>query len=121
MAESRPPRRRLDLGPAAVAHLRNERQLRWAEIARLLHASARTVRRVYATAGQSPEQDRRGRPYADVDPAEVVRLRDSGMSWRAIARKLNRGVSTVLRTYARTRSTSEAPKIKPTCTKNRQK
>jgi DNA invertase Pin-like site-specific DNA recombinase len=109
MAEYRPPRRRLDLGPAAVAHLRNEQQSRWAEIARLLGASARTVRRVYANAGQSPELDRRGRPFADVDPAEVVRLRDSGMSWRAIARKLNSSVRTVRRAYARTQTITRAP------------
>jgi DNA invertase Pin-like site-specific DNA recombinase len=40
---------------------------------------------------------RLGRPRADVDEAEVLALRKSGASWRAIAKKLGVGVATVHR------------------------
>ena len=84
-------RRRHDLGPTAIAHLRNEPRLNWSQIARSLGTSARTVRRQFA---QNPEHMappnpvRRGRPYADLNAEEVLRLRGSGMRWRAIGRKL---------------------------------
>src|SRR5439155_15424996 len=84
-------RRRHDLGPSAIAHLRNELRLNWSQIARSLGTSARTVRRQFA---QNPEHMappnpvRRGRPYADLNAEEVLRLRGSGMRWRAIGRKL---------------------------------
>src|SRR5262245_664687 len=84
-------RQRLDLGPAAVAHLRNELRLNWSQIARSLGISARTVQRIYRqNSGEELDSrlGRRGRPCVDVDPAEVVGLRDSGMSWRAIAKNL---------------------------------
>ena len=68
------PRSRRDLGPAAVAFLRDSRRLSWLEIAHSLLASARTIRRAHARYHQASnanvEQDRRGRPYADLDAAE---------------------------------------------------
>lgn len=112
--------RRRDLGPAAVAFLRDDRRLSWSEIAHSLHASARTIRRTYARYHQSHviEQDRRGRPYAELDAAEVVRLRDAGVNWSAIGRKLNASARTVRRAYDRALTTTPATTIQE---KGRQK
>jgi DNA invertase Pin-like site-specific DNA recombinase len=48
-----------------------------------------------------------GRPRADVDEAEVLALRKSGASWRAIAKKLGVGLGTVHR--------SAQPRSKKVC------
>jgi DNA invertase Pin-like site-specific DNA recombinase len=44
---------------------------------------------------------RLGRPRADVDEGEVLALRKSGASWRAIAKKLKVGLGTVHRSAQR--------------------
>jgi DNA invertase Pin-like site-specific DNA recombinase len=40
---------------------------------------------------------RLGRPRVDIDEAEVLAMRNSGASWRAIAKKLGVGLATVHR------------------------
>ena len=58
---------------------------------------------------------RRGRPYADLDGAEIVRLRDEeGMSWRRIAKRFNADVRTLRRAYTRHRTTSKCGEIRST-------
>jgi len=42
-----------------------------------------------------------GRPRKNFDPDEVVRLRKSGLSWPAIARRMDLGQGTVFRAYQR--------------------
>ena len=60
-------------------------------------------------------------PDAGVDPTEVVRLRDSGMSWRAIGRKLDTSPRTARRAYARGPDYHPGPfESKLPRTKNRQ-
>jgi len=39
----------------------------------------------------------RGRPPCTVDPEEVCRLRDQGLSWRQVARELDIGTATAMR------------------------
>jgi hypothetical protein len=54
----------------------------------------------------------RGRPYAAVNGAEIVRLRDEvGLSWRAIGKRLNADVRTTRRVYSRTLNTSKCGEI----------
>lgn len=105
----------LDLGPAAVALLRHELGYRWAEIARSLGASVRTVKRVYARFQHQHEAalepDRRGRPVAELDGAEIARLRGAGLSWEAIGRKLNVSARTARRAYECTRTTTQSISI----------
>ena len=38
-----------------------------------------------------------GRPPVQIDPAQVLRLRATGLSWRKVASKLGLGLGTVLR------------------------
>jgi hypothetical protein len=52
-----------------------------------------------------------GRPRAAVDPAAVAELRDSGLSWRNIAKTLGTGKGTAERLYKDWQN--EAPKEKP--------
>ena len=134
-ARSRP---RVDPGPAAIAYLRDNQKLSWSEIARRLDTSERTLRRLYLRAsaangpavekriaahpappaqptGRTRRQERRGRPYANLNATEVIRLRDEvGMSWRAIGKQLNARVSTVRRAYARAQTTSKCAEIRST-------
>jgi DNA invertase Pin-like site-specific DNA recombinase len=113
--------------------LRNELKLSWRKIARSLGTSVRKVRRVFAeipgptlpaapealTAVApfivSPKKNRRGRPLAHLNAAEVIRLREEcGMSWRQIGKKLSARVSTVRRAYARTQTTATCAEIRST-------
>ena len=101
--------------PDVVVRLRNELHLNWSQIARKLDTSARTVRRMYfENPGLGTEASRRGRPFADVSDAEVVRLRESGMSWRAIGKKLATAPTTVREVYDRALNTTQAALIEPT-------
>lgn len=47
-----------------------------------------------------------GRPRKDVDVAEVVRLRECGLSWPKIARRMRFGQGTVFRAFQRATRTS---------------
>jgi DNA invertase Pin-like site-specific DNA recombinase len=47
-----------------------------------------------------------GRPRANVDPAQIARLRAQGLSWKKIAKQMGLGVGTLYRV---------APANKPTC------
>jgi hypothetical protein len=47
----------------------------------------------------APPKRRGGRPRANVDGHEVVRLRAAGQSWPAIANRLGVGTATAMRAY----------------------
>jgi len=60
-----------------------------------------------------PNPVRRGHPYADLNAEEVLRLRGSGRSWRAIGRKLNTATSTVREVHARAVTAAQTSAIEP--------
>jgi DNA invertase Pin-like site-specific DNA recombinase len=51
-----------------------------------------------------------GRPRVEVPVDRIVKLRDAGRPWRAIAREVRRGVTTLRRAYqdAKHRNSGEA-------------
>jgi len=58
---------------------------------------------------------RRGRPYANLNRAEVVRLRDEQeLSWRAIGKRLGIDFNSARRAYTRTQTTAGCITIRPT-------
>jgi hypothetical protein len=93
----------------------------------------RTVRRLYAETASATlsikaecfavskarsvepsKQRRRGRPPADLNAAEVARLREEfGMGWRSIAKKLSADASAVRRAYSRASTTAQCVKTRP--------
>jgi len=122
---------RRDISPAAaaVAYLRNELNLSWRQIARSLKVGVSTARRLYAQAPiqsqtaegthskpaqRQTEQNRRGRPYAALTIPEVIRLRESGLSWREIGTQLGADASSVRRAYRRACTTGDCVKIRST-------
>ena len=74
--------------------------------------SARTSETSTNQHGRRP-QNRRGRPPV-TNTADVVRLRDSGLSWRAIARQLKTSPSTVRDAYTRALTTAKCTEIRST-------
>jgi hypothetical protein len=68
---------------------------------------------------RKPKATRRGRPYANIAGAEVLRLRDDlGLSWQAIAKKLSADASSVRRAYLRLSTTADLVRIRPTPVQN---
>lgn len=60
-----------------------------------------------------------GRPRKYVDPAEVVRLRQTGLSWPAIARKMHLGQGTVFRAHRAAVNALQLSKTQPRLTPKR--